>query len=100
MTNKTKLSLKILGVLITGLAIFAFASSATAGGLSKISVRTNPAGAKIYVGPAVVGVTPATISIPSSKKTIRIKLVKKGYKAKVTTLRPGQSRNVAVTLSK
>lgn len=94
-TMRALMAFVAMGVVLAA-ALYAFA-----GGLSRVVVESNPAGAEVIVGGQVVGTTPASLELPADGDKVRITVKKSGYKTRTIGVTPveGKTRRVKVDLT-
>ena len=78
---------------------FSTLAYAVAGSLAAVVVESTPPGARVIVGGQVIGQTPTTLKLPAGVK-VRIKVEKKGFKARSFSVTPaeGKAKRVRIKL--
>jgi hypothetical protein len=66
----------------------------------KISLDSNPRGAKVYVGSKMMGQTPLLLEHAPGSEEISVRIEKDGYRARLLTIRPDEDSKVSVQLAK
>jgi hypothetical protein len=66
----------------------------------KISVESNPAGAKVYVGDKVIGRTPVLLERVPGSEEVSIRIEKDGYRTRLLSVRPEEDTKLSVQLAK
>jgi hypothetical protein len=66
----------------------------------RISIASNPQGARVYIGGKVMGRTPVLLERAPGADTIDIRVEKEGYRARILTVRPEEDTKLSVQLAK
>lgn len=66
----------------------------------KISVQSNPTGAKVYVGDKVVGRTPVLLERSPGSEELTLRIEKDGYRVRLLSVRPDEDTKLSVQLAK
>jgi serine/threonine-protein kinase len=67
---------------------------------AQITIRSEPAGAEVYRGSALIGNTPVTLDKPKSSEHLELELRMNGYEARTFTVTSMTDDELRVTLSK
>jgi hypothetical protein len=63
-----------------------------------LRLRSNPAGAEVYLNNARIGKTPSEIKLPYGESTVTLRISKDGYRPKEERLVPSEDREALITL--
>jgi hypothetical protein len=66
----------------------------------KISVDSNPRGAKVYLAGKVMGRTPVLLERVPGTDEISVRIEKEGYRARLLSIRPDEDTKLSVQLAK
>lgn len=66
----------------------------------RISISSNPRGAKVYIAGKVMGRTPVILQRVPGSDTIDIRVEKEGYRPRILTVRPEEDTKLDVQLAK